>query len=172
MALETTMITTAVSNQNVTHREGARRNIEVDIAGADLMLRGRFSDWESGLALGPDLDRVGVRVAVDATSARQGGDTARLFSFRSRRVEATDPGSYRAHGTFTGPGGSKPLEVVVETPPGHTPLFLLSFAAERSDFGEGWHDLIQNAVPFAGVADGEPARPAFGWLTPPVLAAA
>ena len=46
----------------------ARPSIDLDVGGGDFLLRGRFADWESGLAFGPDLDRVSVRLAIDATS--------------------------------------------------------------------------------------------------------
>ena len=134
------------------------------------MLRGRFSDWESGLTMGPDLDKAGVRLAVDATSAEDCGEP--LFSFHSREVEATGPGAFVARGTFRGRELTKPVEMTVETPPGHTALFVLSFAAEKSDFGEGWADLVENVIPFAAQDDGAPVRQAHAWLTTPVLAAA
>jgi hypothetical protein len=157
-----------------------RRSIDLDVAGGDLMLRGRFHVWESGLALGPDLDRVGVRLAVDATSSAAlapGDDRAeadrQLFAFRSRSVESAEPGTYRARGTFTGSQGTKPLEVLVETPLGHSALFVLSFAADKHDFGDGgWGALVENVVPSADAGEGEPVRRAHAWLRPPVLAAA
>jgi hypothetical protein len=152
--------------------EAPRPCVAVDIAGADLMLRGHFRDWESGLSLGPDLDQIGVRLAVDATSAAGGDHEGCLFSFRSRSVESMGGGAYRAEGTFTGARGSRPLDLMVEAPPGHTALFVLSFGADKGDLGERWHDLIQNTVPFRREKDGEPVRLAHAWLTPPVLAAA
>ena len=38
--------------------------------------------------------------------------------------------------------------------------------------GDGWHDLIQNAVPIGEKADGGPTRSARAWLVAPQLAAA
>ncbi len=46
----------------------SRPSIDLDVGGNDFLLRGKFADWESGLAFGPDLDRVSVRLAIDATS--------------------------------------------------------------------------------------------------------
>jgi hypothetical protein len=151
-----------------------RRSLTLDIAGADLMLRGRFTVWESGLLLGPDLDHAGVRLAVDVTSASgvAQDEDAPLFSFRSRSVEPAGPGTFRADGVLTGARGPRALAVTVETPPGHTPLAVLSFAADREDFGEGWAELIRNTDPFKEGKDGEPVRLAHAWLTAPVLAAA
>jgi hypothetical protein len=149
-----------------------RRSVDLDIAGEDFMLQGHFSDWESGLAVGPDLDRVSVRLAIDATSARQPVAGPSLFAFHSRRVESRGPGSYRAIGTFTGPLGARTLEVLVESPPGHTALILVTFVAKKQDFGPGWHDLIANVVPFVDGREGSPGRQAHAWLVAPSLAAA
>jgi polyisoprenoid-binding protein YceI len=152
----------------------ARRNIDLDIAGDDFMLQGSFSDWESGLAFGPDLDRVRVRLAIDATSA-EAADAPNLFTFHARQVESLGSGRYRVIGTFTGPRGGKAMEMTVESPPGHTALIVVTFAAKKQDFGDGWHDLIEKVVPFGepgeGAGDG-PVRSAHAWLVPPPLAAA
>jgi len=150
-----------------------RRGVELDISGDNFMLRGHFTDWESGLAFGPDLDRVNVRLAIDATSAVAGDrDKRTLFGFASREVENEGRGAYRARGTFTGPLGPRPTDMIIETPGGHTALIVVTFAAKKQDFGEGWHDLIANFVPFVRGEEGEPVRSAHAWLTAPVLAAA
>jgi hypothetical protein len=147
-----------------------RRSVDLDIAGADLMLQGHFSDWESSLAVGPDLDQVSVRLAIDATSARAPVGGRSLFGFHSRKVEVTGPASYRAVGTFTGPRGARAVEVAVESPLGHTALVIITFSAKRQDFGEGWHDLIANVVPFVDGPEGAPTRQAHAWLVAPSLA--
>jgi hypothetical protein len=147
-----------------------RRGIALDIAGGDLMLRGSFSDWESGLTLGPDLDRVGVRLAIDSTSAAGGAEP--LFAFHSRAVEAIGEGAFVARGTFSRRDAARPLEMTVETPPGHTALVVVSFAVDKSDLGDAWPDLVENVIPFQAGADGEGARHAHAWLTTPVVAAA
>src|SRR3954447_880332 len=101
----------------------ARRSVELDIAGDDFMLQGHFSDWESGLAYGPDLDQVRVRLAIDATSTpSDGGDRPSLFAFHGRKVESQGGGKYRAVGTFSGPRGAKAMEMTLESPLGHTAL--------------------------------------------------
>jgi hypothetical protein len=148
----------------------ARPSIELDVGGSDFLLRGRFEDWESGLAFGPDLDRVNVRLAIDATSGVRSGPS--LFAFHSRNVHAEGNGSYRAVGTFTGPDGARPTEMFIESPPGHTALVALTFTAKKQDFGDGWHDLIQNAVPFVARTEDGPVRSAHAWLLAPDLAAA
>jgi hypothetical protein len=165
--------TVFVSDQRVPEPTTPRRGIELDIAGDNFLLRGHFTDWESGLAFGPDLDRANIRLAIDATSASASDiDRKTLFGFTSREVETEGRGSYIARGTFIGPHGSHPAEMVVETPGGHTALVVVTFAATKQDFGEGWHDLIANIVPFVRGEDGAPMRKAHAWLTAPVLAAA
>jgi len=149
-----------------------RRSVDLDIAGDDFMLRGTFSDWESGLVFGPDLDRVRVRLAIDATSARRPDSEPSLFSFHSREVETVEGGGYRAVGMLAGAKGKKKTEVSVETPPGHTALVVVSFAARKQDFGDGWHDLLANVVPLAGDGERRPSPLAHAWLIAPPLAAA
>ena len=148
----------------------ARPSVELDVGGGDFLLRGKFADWESGLAFGPDLDRVNVRLAIDATSGVTSGDD--LFGFHSRNVEPVGNGLYRAIGTFSGAHGDRPGEMLIESPLGHTALIVVMFSARKEDFGEGWHDLIQNAVPFPGQGEEGPVRSARGWLVAPHLAAA
>ena len=148
----------------------ARPSVELDVGGGDFMLRGKFADWESGLAFGPDLDRVSVRLAIDATSGVSSGRD--LFAFHSRQVEPFGRGAYRAVGTFTGANGPRPGEMLIESPLGHTALVAVTFDARKEDFGEGWHDLIQNAVPSGERPDDGPVRSARGWLVAPQLAAA
>jgi len=160
-------------HQDATVLRLPRPSVGLDVAGANLMLRGRFSDWDSALTLGSNLDRVGLQLAVDATSASDDRSRPDLFSFHSRSVEAhRTRGNYTAHGVFTGPAGSKPMDVEVRTPPGHSALFLLSFTADKTDFGDGWSDLMEKTTPWQPPTEGEPARQAYAWLMRPVLAAA
>ena len=137
------------------------------------MLQGHFSDWESGLLFGPDLDRVRVRLAIDATSTRAAApDSPSLFSFHGRKVESLGAGRYRVVGTFSGPRGAKAMEMTIESPIGHTALIVATFAAKKQDFGAGWHDLIDNVVPFVEEGDDGPVRSAHAWLITPPLGAA
>jgi hypothetical protein len=163
-------VETIVQQQTLPEVPHDRPSIELDVGGSDFLLRGKFEDWESGLAFGPDLDRVNVRLAIDATSGVGGGNS--LFAFHSRDVQPAGNGSYRAIGTFTGPQGARPTEMFIESPPGHTALVALTFTAKKQDFGDGWHDLIQNAVPFVPRRDEGPVRSAHAWLLAPDLAAA
>ena len=137
------------------------------------MLQGHFSDWESGLAYGPDLDRVRVRLAIDATSTPTDGAMGpSLFAFHSRKVESLGAGRYRVVGTFSGPRGAKAMEMTLDSPLGHTALIVVTFSAKKQDFGDGWHDLIANVVPFVEQSDDGPVRSAHAWLVTPPLAAA
>ena len=56
--------------------------------------------------------------------------------------------------------------MTLESPLGHTALIVVTFSAKKQDFGEGWHDLIANVVPFgsrpkATMAPSGPRTP--GW---------
>jgi hypothetical protein len=161
----------SASSEVVTGISRPRPSVDLDIAGEDFMVQGNFSDWESGLAFGPDLDRVRVRLAIDATSDAP-ANGASLFAFHGRKVESLGGGRYRVVGTFSGPRGAKAMEMTVESPLGHTALIVATFAAKKQDFGDGWHDLIANVVPLDERGEDGPARLAHAWLLTPQLAAA
>jgi hypothetical protein len=156
--------------------------IDLDITGADLMLSGRFQDWDSGVTMGPDLDQLQVRLAVDATSAAQRliaapsqklSEPPPLFAYRGRDVTSVSAGVFQVDGELTSVTGVRPMQMLVETPIQHSPVFLLSFQAKKSDLGPGWTHLLSNVVPFTRRSDDEsPAMPAHAWLTMPTLAAA
>jgi polyisoprenoid-binding protein YceI len=169
-------VETSADRQSVISTSSGRRSVNLDIAGDDFMLQGNFSDWESGLAFGPDLDRVQVKLAIDTTSTLpEDAGRESLFTFHSRKVESRGEGRYRVVGTFTGSRGAKAMELAIESPLGHTALIVLTFAAKKQDFGDGWHDLIANVGPFSehGTSEGEsPVRSAHAWLIPPPLGAA
>ena len=153
--------------------------IELHINGADLMLNGQFDAWESRLSMGPDLDQLGVQLAIDATSVGNGvsGGPARdrLFSFTGHDVVPIATGMYRVTGQFTGATTETPreMEIQLETSTEHTPTFVISFAALKTDFGPAWTRLL-DCVATADPANDVDARerPAQGWLTLPDLAAA
>jgi hypothetical protein len=157
--------------------ENPRPDIDLEIHGKGLLLSGVFGAWQSRLVLGPDLDDVGVNLFIDSTSVRGAGaidPNEKLFSFRSREVVPLGKGQYRVLGDFTGADETRPLEVDVETPLGHTPHIVVSFTAEKKDFGDQWSSLVENATLF-GKADDEdsgPRREAAGWLTVPTVGAA
>jgi hypothetical protein len=167
--------TTAHSQFTDSPPEG-RRIVDLDISGEDFMLQGHFSDWESGLAYGPDLDQVRVKLAIDATSTPAGAEQRpSLFAFHGRKLQSQGNGKYRAVGTFSGPRGAKAMEMTLESPLGHTALIVVTFAAKKQDFGDGWHDLIANVVPFGEPGpenDDGPVRSAHAWLVTPPIAAA
>jgi len=130
-------VNTSAHSESVVSALDARRIVDLDIAGEDFMLQGHFSDWESGLAFGPDLDQVRVKLAIDATSTPTAAvDRPSLFAFHGRKVESQGGGRYRAVGTFSGPRGAKAMEMTLESPLGHTALIVVTFAAKKQDFGE------------------------------------
>ncbi len=154
--------------------------IELHINGSELMVNGQFDAWQSRLTMGPDLDQLGVQLAVDSTSVSSGLSADRpreqLFSFDSHDVVRIASGVYRATGQFAGGAAETPreLEMQLETSTEHTPTFVISFAARKADFGDAWTRLIDNTAAAPGPANDidMPERPAHGWLTPPDLAAA
>jgi polyisoprenoid-binding protein YceI len=155
--------------------ENLRPDIDLEIHGKGLLLSGVFGAWQSRLVLGPDLDDVGVNLFIDSTSVRGARELEtgeKLFSFRSREVVPLGKGQYRVLGDFTGADETRPLEVDVETPLGHTPHIVVSFNAEKKDFGERWSSLVENATLFGKGDDEEsgPRREAAGWLTVPTVA--
>jgi hypothetical protein len=117
-----------------------------------------------------------VKLAIDATSTPMGGAEGRsLFAFHGRKIESLGGGRYRVVGTFSGPRGAKAMEMTVESPLGHTALIVVTFSAKKQDFGDGWHELIANVVPFRDAGQGDedgPVRAAHAWLVTPPLAAA
>ena len=151
--------------------------IDLDITGPDLMLSGRFQDWDSGVSMGPDLDQLQVRLAIDATSATNNQATPAtgpaLFGFRGRDASPVGSGVYQIDGELTSATGSRPMQMLIETPIEHSAVFLLSFQARKSDLGPGWTHLLSNVVPFTRRSDdGSATMPAHAWLTLPTLAAA
>ena len=68
---------TTTDRESVISTSSARRSVNLDVAGDDFMLQGNFSDWESGLAFGPDLDRVRLKLAIDTTSTLAGDSRPR-----------------------------------------------------------------------------------------------
>ncbi len=48
----------------------------------------------------------------------------------------------------------------------------MNFTATKQDFGEGWRDLIENAVPMGSGPKTAQSRLAHAWLLAPHLAAA
>lgn len=155
--------------------------IDLDITGPDLMLTGRFHDWDSAVSMGPDLDQLQVRLAIDATSSASAdalhvlntSTAPPLFTFRGRHAAPLSAGVYQVDGELTSVTGPHPLQVTVETPIQHSAVFLMSFQARKSDLGPGWTQLLSNLVPFVRRSkDDSPQMPASAWLTLPTLAAA
>lgn len=152
----------------------ARRPIRLRIAGADLLLNGRFDNWKSAMTTIQDLDRAAVQLIVDATSshAPRAEEAPDLLSFESKKVRRTKKGTYQVEGTLEADGRRGSLDVVVEVPPSHSAFFAVSFIAEREAFGDSWADLVDvGGAALEGEANQAPMN-AQAWLRVPVLAAA
>jgi hypothetical protein len=145
----------------------AHQPISLKIAGADLLLNGRFDNWQTSLLRGADLDEAAVRLVVDVTSTNRQGPE--LFSYRSTKVKSVGGGVYEVEGVLDAPTGSHPLSVLVESPPVHTAFLALSFLARRTELGDSWHQLVDTAA--SGSNDPQELN-AQAWVRTPVLAAA
>jgi hypothetical protein len=144
--------------------------IRLQIAGADLLLSGRFSHWVPVLMSEAQDGTDAVQVLFDVTSNRVGARGRDLFTFKARSVEPMAPQSYRLKGTLSGGGTSGEVEAVLQNPPGHTPFFVILFRFDRQAFPKLWTALEDEA---AGVqaSGGQELRPE-GWVREPNLAAA
>lgn len=145
--------------------------IRLQIAGADLLLAGRFEQWMPVLlGEGEDGALGAVQILFDVTSnrsARPGGD---LFSFKARSVEAVGPQAYRLKGTLRAGASSGEVEAVLQNPPGHTPFFVILFRMDPAAFPELWTAFEEKVAGVEGSGQQE-LRPR-AWLKEPALAAA
>ena len=163
-------------------RTPRRRPVRLRIVGADLLLTGRFENWQANLVTGDEPDESEVHLVVDATSNRgapRDADAAEhpeIFSFESTKVRKVKEGIYRADGILrtssTAPGGRR-QEFTVEVPAVHSAFFGVSFLSQRGEFGAGWQELIegQSGISDTFTVEGLDMN-ARGWLRIPVLAAA
>jgi hypothetical protein len=153
----------------------AGQSINLRIAGADLLLSGRFEQWVP-LALAEGKDESAAQLLLDVTStprSREGKTikpATELFSFTSTSVESVAPQSYRAKGRLRSHGVTRQTEVLLHSPVGHTPFFIMTVPIDREIFGELWTELEDRAAVTA-VANDRELRPR-AWLRAPELAAA
>ena len=171
--------TTSTSTLSGTSR---RPPVRLRIVGADLLLTGRFENWQANLVTSDDPDVSEAHLVVDATSnrgaSRDAGEAEHpdIFSFESTKVRKVKEGIYRADGILrtpaTAPDGRR-QEFTVEVPAVHSAFFGVSFLSQRGEFGVGWQDLIegQSGIGDTFTAEGLDMN-ARGWLRIPVLAAA
>jgi hypothetical protein len=151
-----------------------RLPIDLRIQGADIFLSGHFHRWQATVSMGPDLDELTVRMAVDATSPDQlTAEPAEkdLLSFRSVDVKRILPNTFRARGALTTITGTNPSEMLVEVPEGHNAILGLTFVARKDAFGPSWKELI-TATGGAGGIDAERLLDPRAGVRDPELAAA
>ena len=148
------------------------QSINLRIAGADLLLSGRFEHWVP-LALAEGKDEGAAQLLLDVTSTPRSRSESRpvseLFSFTSTSVEAVAPQSYRAKGRLRSHGITRQTEVLLHSPVGHTPFFIMTVPVDRTHFAELWSELEDRAA--VTVAGDKELRPR-AWLRAPELAAA
>ena len=158
----------------ITPAAQAGQSINLRIAGADLLLSGRFEQW-APLALAEGKDESAVQLLLDVTSTPGGREgkakpATELFSFTSTSVESVAPQSYRAKGRLRSHGITRQTEVLLHSPVGHTPFFIMTVPIDRAIFGELWTELEDRAAMTAAGQERD-MRPR-AWLRAPDLAAA
>jgi hypothetical protein len=151
----------------------APESIGLQVAGSDLLLRGRFAQWTPMVISNPPGDNDGqatAQILFDVTSNRS-APLARgqhdLFSFKATQVEALAPHTYRLKGQLRADGHSRTVEAVLQTPAAHTPFCVVTFPIDRDRFPGLWATL-EERVARTGAGDLRP----FGWLRAPELASA
>jgi cytochrome b561/polyisoprenoid-binding protein YceI len=132
--------------------EGKQLAFSVDNAGRPV--RGRFRDWSGSIAMDPDhLESADIRIAIRLASASLGDATQDAMlqgadflasasnptaTWRSGKVTKTAPGRYRADGTLTIRGKSRP-QAIAFTLTGSGPQRHVTGTAsiDRTAFGIG-----------------------------------
>jgi hypothetical protein len=149
--------------------DGARsQTIGLAIAGSELMVNGRFDHWVPVAAEGAGTDEGAVQIFFDVTGMARAQDREELFAFHASDVDRLGPFAYIAKGMVTSGEVKEPMEVVVQTPPAHTPFLVVTFSIDRRKFPEIWDTLT------AVVEGRDPSNSQLhprAWLLPPTLAA-
>lgn len=151
----------------------ADRPISLRIAGADLLLSGRFDHWRPVGVTGWEDGHANAHLLFDATGTSRAAPTRRnpdLLSFASNAVEAVGDHSYRARGTLRADGAQRTVEATIQTPSGHSPFFFLTLDLDRQAFSGLWTEL-QVLASQPHEEESTEMRPR-AWLRLPVLAAA
>jgi hypothetical protein len=153
----------------------AQRSIRLRIVGGELLLNGRFENWRSHRNAGTDADEAStLLLVVDATSAAgttaASVETGNVFSFESKKVRRQGSGTYMVDGVVdAGSALVRPMKAVVNTPPGHSAFFTLTFQGGPNEFGAAWEELVSDS---ATISEGVNEIRSQAWLRTPVLAAA
>ena len=151
-------------------RKPAERPIHLHIAGGDLLLNGRFSNWVPVAVERPDADGGSMQLLVDVTSMAGRGKTTDAFSFTSRQVRSVAPLTYAAKGTLRAGRMERDLELVLQTPPSHTPFMMVTLGLPRDEFKALWRH-VDRKLPRPNAKDESELR-AIAWLREPTVAAA
>jgi hypothetical protein len=150
--------------------DGARsQTIQLNIAGSELMVSGRFDHWVPVAAEGGTPEEGAVQIFFDVTGTARPQQRDVLFDFQAGLVERLGPFAYIVKGTMTKDDRSEPMEAVVQTPPAHTPFVVVTFSIDRKKFPEIWDDL--SAVVAARDDQASQIHPR-AWLRAPTLATA
>jgi hypothetical protein len=148
--------------------DGARSQIiELSIAGADLMVKGRFDHWLPVAAEGATPDEGAIQIFFDVTGMARTQDRDELFSFQASEVDRLGPFAYIARGAMKQGEAQETMEAVIQTPPAHTPFVVVTFSIDRKKFPDMWQDL--SAVVAARDEHNTQLHPR-GWLRAPTLA--
>lgn len=148
------------------------RPILLDIAGEELVLRGRFDHWVPVATESVSADEGAAQFFLDVTAVARPsghGSAEDLFSFRSREVERIGPHAFRAGGQMQQGDAVAEIQAVVQSPAAHTPFAIITFTVDRRVLGDLWAQ-VETAVG-ARTEDGEEKVPR-AWLRPPTLALA
>ncbi len=141
------------------------RTLRLSIRGGALMLEGRFDHW---VPLAVDDDS--VQLCLDVTGMTRPAEprAEELFSVTAHSVKQVGPLAYKATGTLRSGKSQKPVELVLQTPPAHTPFVVLTIPIDRARFPEVWDELVATV---AARTNDAPLHPR-AWLRAPDLAAA
>ena len=167
------MQTNASTTETAATTAPADDSIGLEVAGSDLLLRGRFAHWAPLVISNPpdnDGGQATAQILFDVTSNRS-APLARgerdLFRFNASEVSLLGPQTYRLKGQLRADGRSRTVEAVLQTPPAHTPFCVVTFPIDRQAFPGLWAALEERV---ARTGEGE-LRP-FAWLRAPELASA
>lgn len=165
--------TESTANSEIAALVAADRPINLRVAGADLLLSGRFDHWRPVGVTGWEDGHASAHLLFDATGTAGRAPTRAnpdLLSFSSRMVEQLSDRQYRVKGTLRADGSQRVVDAMIQTPSGHSPFFFLTLDLDRQAFGGLWTEL-QVLASQPNTDEAVEMRPR-AWLRLPVLAAA
>ncbi len=150
--------------------DGTAATVRLQIAGADLLLSGRFEQWMPVVLTAAEQGPSAVQILFDVTSNRPARPGKDLFDFKTKSVEAVGPQAYRLKGTLSSGGVRREVEAILQNPPGHTPFFMVLFQIDREVFPDLWETFEEKVLRVE--ASGQQELRPRAWLREPSLAAA